>query len=319
MRKEFQGQDRYNPVTDRLEPTFTPAERRSRYIQSLVLCFPYFVAIIFTNIVFLNLGAIIDPEKHGALFQMDFLSNLVAPGAVFDPKGALFKFVTPLQIFASIKLNGAFRTVALKTTENENHRTQRDFDNSLIIKRFAFMFCDYFLYLLYVGLYLLRIDKLRSYLTFLFTIDEIRRLLTEALIPYFTQWKATRAKKAAGQKRDKKTQAYVVEKENEEVEQADYETFDDFFEMIITFGYIVLFASAFPLASFVSILFIYFESRSDLFKLEKLLKRPMVKKAYDIGSWLYVLEFMAFVCIFTNIVLFSYASDQIDHLIPFLG
>lgn len=86
----------------------------------------------------------------------------------------------------------------MATTENENHRTQRDFDNSLIIKRFAFMFCDYFLYLLYVGLYLLRIDKLRSYLTFLFTIDEIRRLLTEALIPYFSQWRAKKALKSKG-------------------------------------------------------------------------------------------------------------------------
>lgn len=60
------------------------------------------------------------------------------------------------------------------------------------------MFCDYFLYLLYVGLYLLRIDKLRSYLTFLFTIDEIRRLLTEALIPYFSQWRAKKALKSKG-------------------------------------------------------------------------------------------------------------------------
>lgn len=79
--------------------------------------------------------------------------------------------------------------------------------------------------------------------------------------------------------------------------------------MIITFGYITLFASAFPLASFISIIFIYFESRSDLFKLEKLMKRPVVKKMFDIGSWQYVLEFMAFISIFTNIILFTYASD----------
>jgi hypothetical protein len=70
-----------------------------------------------------------------------------------------------------------------------------------------------------------------------------------------------------------------------------------------------LFTAAFPLASFLTIIFVYFESRADLFKLEKLLKRPIVKKTNDIGSWLYVLEFMAFICIFTNIVLFSYASD----------
>jgi hypothetical protein len=67
------------------------------------------------------------------------------------------------------------------------------------------LFCDYFLYLLYVGVYLLRIDKLRSYLTFLFTIDEIRRLLTEAVIPYISLWRSKKAKKAQGQRRDKKT------------------------------------------------------------------------------------------------------------------
>lgn len=49
------------------------------------------------------------------------------------------------------------------------------------------------------------------------------------------------------------------------------------------------------------------------------MKRPLVKKSYDIGSWLVVLEFMAFICIFTNIILFTYASDQIEHLIPFLA
>ena len=98
--------------------------------------------------------------------------------------------------------------------------------------------------------------------------------------------------------------------------------------MIITFGYVTLFAckkqiwynyiAAFPMASFLSILFIYFEARSDLFKLEKLMKRPHVKKAHSIGSWTYVLQFMALTSVFTNIILFTYASDQIDHLIPFL-
>jgi len=52
------------------------------------------------------------------------------------------------------------------------------------------MFCDYFLYLFYVGCYELKINQLRKFLVFLFTIDEIRRLLTEAIIPSIKQWRA---------------------------------------------------------------------------------------------------------------------------------
>lgn len=65
VRKEFKGIDRRNPITDRLEPTFTSQERMAKYIQSAVMCAPYFIAIIFSNICFLNLGAIIDPNQSG--------------------------------------------------------------------------------------------------------------------------------------------------------------------------------------------------------------------------------------------------------------
>jgi len=77
----------------------------------------------------------------------------------------------------------------------------------------------------------------------------------------------------------------VERKEMLEVGKEDYHTFDDYLEMIMTFGYITLFASAFPLASTISAVFIYFESRSDLFKLERLLRRPLATKSNSIGSW----------------------------------
>ena len=112
------------------------------------------------------------------------------------------------------------------------------------------MFCDYFLYLLYIGLYELRIDILRKYLGTLFTVDEIRRLMSEAIVPSIKMWRAQRAKKAEREKTDgknsykefKKTQQYADEKESEELEKQHYETFDDYFEMIVTFGYLTLFA-----------------------------------------------------------------------------
>lgn len=77
----------------------------------------------------------------------------------------------------------------------------------------------------------------------------------------------------------------------------------------MTFGYITLFASAFPLASTIAFVFIYIESRSDLFKIEKTIRRPNSLKGNSIGSWESILEFMAWLSIFTNVTLFAYVSD----------
>lgn len=326
VRKEFQGVVRVNPVTDRVEPTFFFTERLARYGKSFLICLPHFLFVVVFNIVFLNLTGIVDPARHHALFQIEFLSDLCKEGAVFDTQSNMALVPTIVQVLISIVADLKFKSVANHATEVENHRTQTDFNNSLIIKRFAFMFCDYFLYLFYIGIYELRIDLLRTNLGFLFMIDEFRRILIETIIPYL---QVRSGKKDKKDKPDKDSAAYIEAKEDEELELSEYETFDDYLEMIITFGYVTLFAgktlrsshscvAAFPLASFISMVFIYFESRSDLYKLEKLKRRPRVTKAHDIGSWVYVLEFMAVTSVFTNIVLFTFASDQIDYLLPFL-
>lgn len=44
------------------------------------------------------------------------------------------------------------------------------------------------------------------------------------------------------EKEDKNSKEYIEEKEMEELEKDEYEIFDDYLEMIITFGYITLFA-----------------------------------------------------------------------------
>ena len=114
---------------------------------------------------------------------MEFLSQFCAEGAIFDPMTNMALIPTVIQVIISIIMNEKFKVVAYKATKVENHRCQTHFNNSLIIKRFAFMFADYFLYLFYLGCYELRIDLLRQNLGLLFMIDEIRRILLEAVIP----------------------------------------------------------------------------------------------------------------------------------------
>jgi hypothetical protein len=85
IRKEFQGIKCINPVTDKEEAMFTHKQRLSRYIKSLLMCSPHFAAIILLNIIFLNLTGVINPQKHHALFQIEFLSGMCEEGKIFDP------------------------------------------------------------------------------------------------------------------------------------------------------------------------------------------------------------------------------------------
>ncbi|NXQ17525.1 ANO8 protein, partial [Peucedramus taeniatus] len=63
------------------------------------------------------------------------------------------------------------------------------------------------------------------------------------------------------------------------------DTFQDYQEMFIQFGYVVLFSSAFPLAAGCALLNNLLEIRSDAFKLCTGLQRPFGQRVPSIGHW----------------------------------
>ena len=117
---------------------------------------------------------------------------------------------------------------------------------------------------------------------------------------------------------DEKKQKLIVLTELEELERDEHEIFDDYLEMVITFGYITMFASVFPLGAAIIVLFIYIETRSDVFRLEKNLRRPIPEKTFHIGSWSFIIEIFCILAVFSNIIICCYASKQIDHLLPWM-
>ena len=83
---------------------------------------------------------------------------------------------------------------------------------------------------------------------------------------------------------DKKKRLIVLE-ELGELKKDEHEIFDDYMEMVVTFGYLTMFAGVFMLGAAIIALFILIETRSDVFRLENTLKRPIPGKTYHIGSW----------------------------------
>ncbi|XP_042635979.1 anoctamin-8 isoform X1 [Catharus ustulatus] len=96
------------------------------------------------------------------------------------------------------------------------------------------------------------------------------------------------------------------------------DTFQDYQEMFIQFGYVVLFSSAFPLAAMCALLNNVIEIRSDAFKLCTGLQRPFGQRVPSIGQWQKVMEAMGVLAIVVNCYLIAQCG-QLQRLFPWLS
>ncbi|XP_063146775.1 anoctamin-8 isoform X2 [Candoia aspera] len=114
---------------------------------------------------------------------------------------------------------------------------------------------------------------------------------------------------------------YITELAQAEVESCmkKYEdTFQDYQEMFIQFGYVVLFSSAFPLAAMCALINNIIEIRSDAFKLCTGLQRPFGQRVESIGEWQKVMEAMGVLAIVVNCYLIGQCG-QLQRLFPWLS
>lgn len=91
-----------------------------------------------------------------------------------------------------------------------------------------------------------------------------------------------------------------IEQNKYESSLLEYNTYEDYLEMYIQFGYVVLFASVAPLAAAAALLNNFIEIRLDAFKLCKIYKRPLAKRAKNTGAWLLAFESLLVMSIITN-------------------
>ncbi|XP_055474822.1 anoctamin-8 isoform X2 [Psammomys obesus] len=96
------------------------------------------------------------------------------------------------------------------------------------------------------------------------------------------------------------------------------DTFQDYQEMFVQFGYVVLFSSAFPLAALCALVNNLIEIRSDAFKLCTGLQRPFGQRVESIGQWQKAMEAMGVLAIVVNCYLIGQCG-QLQRLFPWLS
>jgi len=236
-----------------------------------------------------------------------------------------------------IILNTLYTKLAYKLTEWENYRTRSEFDNALTFKIIMFYFVSSYTSLFYMAFFKNGTDfwgakvkslhdacevgnesgigfgcpdELTVQLATILGINMVVGQAQEVLVPYImSKVQLIRLMKETGETKDE------IPEWEENSKLSDFAgTLPEYTEMIIQFGYITLFASAFPLAPFLAVMNNMVEIRTDAFKLLTSYKRPDYRGAVDIGIWYDILEAFGIIAVITNCLLVGFTFSAIPEL-----
>mmetsp|Transcript_22339 Transcript_22339/g.72018 ORF Transcript_22339/g.72018 Transcript_22339/m.72018 type:complete len:686 (-) Transcript_22339:343-2400(-) len=281
-----------------------------------------------------------------------------------DPTGLA---PTLLHVLVVRQLNSIYRSIATHLTALEQHETKQNAENALVLKRFLFEAFDAYAALFYLAFVNFDIVKLRTELVTIYSVDAVRRFTVESFIPglstlLFRPWAAggtaaaavppttapvppttdapprTTPPRTKGGDDDDEKAGYTSSSSSEsststnggedQLRLVEYENFDDYLEIVIEFGYVTLFASAFPLGPLLSLVCNVIEMKNDVLKLLFVSRRPLpglsitasttADVGASIGVWHSVLRALVWLGVLTNTALFAFTSEQMAAWLPSL-
>ncbi|RWS14905.1 anoctamin-10-like protein [Dinothrombium tinctorium] len=274
-----------DPVTEKPVPIY-PIYKTwlKEYAVSLpIVFFCLYIAFQVMLLYFQVEEAAVEYNKANPSFFNEILTNI--PGIVYA-----------LVVYA---MNECYRVLATKLNNNENHRTQTSHDNHLIVKLILFEFVNNFMSILYVAFYVQNLSALKWQIGTMLIVNQIVDNLQEVLIPLWETSKTNEQVTCLRKKND------LNEDEIEIIRQSKlpiYEdTYFDYLELFVQFGYVFLFSAIFPLAPILALLNNLIEIHSDSFKLCYAYQRPHQRIASGINNaWLKAFEVLSLIAVVSN-------------------
>jgi len=96
---------------------------------------------------------------------------------------------------------------------------------------------------------------------------------------------------------------------------SDQQLFYEYLEMVIQYGFITIFVTAFPLAPLFALLNNFLEIRFDAKKVHELHRRPVAQKVKDIGVWYEIMETLGRLAVISNAFIIALTSEFIPKMV----
>ncbi|KAG5674939.1 hypothetical protein PVAND_004883 [Polypedilum vanderplanki] len=220
-------------------------------------------------------------------------------------------------------------------TVMENHRTQSQFERHRVNKLIVLEFVNNFFSLFYIAFIKQDMKNLQNQLLTQMIVLQFVQNAQEFLVPKFKQkyilWFCCGDVYKQLENDDKNDTKSIqsnyddlnilqLEENDPRIKQNlresakdEYNTYDDYLELYIQFGYVSLFSSITPAAAFWALFNNFFEIRLDAYKLCKTFRRPFARRQKNIGAWHLAFEALACISIMSNCAIL-YLSPQVKEL-----
>lgn len=214
--------------------------------------------------------------------------------------------------------------LAVRLNNAQAHVSSEAAADSLIYKVFWIYFVQSYIGVFYHAFVLQDFKLLRQTLIDRMLVAQVINNVMESLVPYVSYLYASRRTYNSERKEKKANGEKVTEYSTSRVEKeflkpryitniADNQhegLFDDYLELALQFGIVVMFASFFPLVAVLALLNNLVEIRSDSFKLLKMMKRPVPHVVGSIGAWLHIFQYLSGAAIVSNCFLLLLMFDK---------
>lgn len=276
----------------------------------------------------LVLASVVAVIIYRVIARVDLFQSRGEAGQLIASVTSTFLNTVSIMIMGKI-----YQKLAVYLTDWENHRTQTSYEDALILKLFGFQFVNSYTSLFYIAFFRQGtkesgvIGKGENYsdecgenndcmsllslqVAMLMIMKPLPKLFSDVIKPWLVSlWR----RKCCSNRVSVSGEITVsvedyLERERNKAELGDF-TLSEYNEKVLQYGFLMLFAAAFPLAPLIALLTNAIDMKVDARRLLWTNRRPVAFRAEDIGTWYSILEFLNVAGVVTNSFLVAFTSS----------